>query len=563
MKLAAVKLQRFKGVEYCHFPIGTLNVLVGPNNCGKTSIIQSIHFAFSTIQSLNISNKWPAKNQKSVTISPSELVYLPSNDPYCLGMGGQLRESAENAIEIEFTFDDGQQAIVVLRKGRITNVLVEPTNAEYARTLSTLDNPYSVYSPGLAGIARSENYVSDGILLRALARGDANAFLRNILYRLQNEQKNWIRFEKDLSDIFPNTEIVVSYDDNIDEYIDVHVSQDGKKIPLDLSGTGLLQCVHILSYYHLFRPRIILLDEPDSHLHPNNQRLLCSLLSALTSEHELSVVMTTHSRHVIDALADEAAFYWVESGNARAAAQEDQLDLLLDLGALDIRERINVPDTKTIVLTEDEGTRPIKLLLENSNFDLDRTLILPYKGITSLNHLQPLIQQIRSNSKAVILVHRDRDFLDSDEIENWKVGVRSLGVEPFVTKHVDIEGYFVSESVLRELEKSVTGFDLDTTNKEIVEEHKDEAVHDFVNGRIEVERKNGNAAKINHGKLAVSANKRFRENPLALIKGKRKQKWYRHYFQEKFNLRFDNEIDKSLVKDENLAELGRRIYGKL
>ncbi len=492
MALTTVTIQRFKNVNDCHFPIDKLNVLIGPNNCGKTSIIQSIHFAFSTIQSLNISKKWPPKRLKTVTINPNELVYLPSNDPYCLGMGGQLREDPKSAIEVEFSFDDGQQAKVVLRKGRIKNILVEPTNSEYARALSTLENPYSVYSPGLAGIARSENYVSDGILLRALARGDANAYLRNILYRLQRENDKWTRFEKDLSDMFPNTEIVIHYDEDIDEYIDIYVTQNGNKIPLDLSGTGLLQCVHILSYYHLFRPKVILLDEPDSHLHPNNQRLLCSLLSALTSEHELSVVMTTHSRHVIDALSDDAALYWIESGKASPATHEDQIDLLLDLGALDIKERISIPDTKAIILSEDKDKKPIELLLENSNFDLTRTLILSYKGITSINHLEPLIKQVKSNSNAAV---------------------------------------------------------------------KDEAIRDFVNGRVVIERMKGNAAKINHGDLAVSAHNKFRSSPLDLIKGKKKRAWFRGYFQMKFNLRFDREIDSTLIKDESLERAGRKIFG--
>ena len=561
MALTTVTIQRFKNVNDCHFPIDKLNVLIGPNNCGKTSIIQSIHFAFSTIQSLNISKKWPPKRLKTVTINPNELVYLPSNDPYCLGKGGQLREDPKSAIEVEFSFDDGQQAKVVLRKGRIKNILVEPTNSEYARALSTLENPYSVYSPGLAGIARSENYVSDGILLRALARGDANAYLRNILYRLQRENDKWTRFEKDLSDMFPNTEIVIHYDEDIDEYIDIYVTQNGNKIPLDLSGTGLLQCVHILSYYHLFRPKVILLDEPDSHLHPNNQRLLCSLLSALTSEHELSVVMTTHSRHVIDALSDDAALYWIESGKASPATHEDQIDLLLDLGALDIKEKINIPDTKAIILSEDKDKKPIELLLENSNFDLTRTLILSYKGITSINHLEPLIKQVKSNSNAAVLVHRDRDFLEPDEVEDWKVHVRSLGVEPFVTKQIDIEEYFVSEAILQHLENSIPAFNCDEAYKEIIEHCKDEAIRDFVNGRVVIERMKGNAAKINHGDLAVSAHNKFRSSPLDLIKGKKKRAWFRGYFQMKFNLRFDREIDSTLIKDESLERAGRKIFG--
>ena len=522
-----------------------------------------MHFAFTTMQSLNISNKWPSANKKSVTISPSELVYLPSNDPYCLGMGGQLREDQERAIEIGFTFGDGQEAIMVFRKGRITNVLVEPTNADYARSLSTLENPYSVYSPGLAGIARSENYVSDGILLRALARGDANAFLRNILYRLTQEPPKWSRFESDLSSIFPETEIVVSYDENIDEYIDVHVSQDTHAIPLDLSGTGFLQGIHILSYYHLFLPRLILLDEPDSHLHPNNQRLLCSLLSSLSTNHNVSIVMTTHSRHVIDALTDEASFYWVESGNATPVAQDEQLSLLLDLGALDIRERIRASNTSAIVLTEDRKARSLEVLLGGSGFNLEETLILSYKGVTNVHLLEPLIRQIESNSEAPIVIHRDRDFLYPDEVETWKVNVRALSATPFVTEFTDVEDYFVCERVLTNLRVPVPGFDYDAAIHDMVEHFREEAVSDFVNGRIDVERKQGNAARINHGQLAVRANQLFREQGTELIKGKKKRGWYRRHFQEQLGFRLDDAVNTLLVRDEELSNIGRRIFGNL
>lgn len=563
MRLTDASMQRFKSVEASHFRVDAMNVLVGPNNCGKSSIIQAMHFAFTTMQSLNISNKWPGANKKSVTISPNELVYLPSNDPYFLGMGGQLREDRERAIDIGFTFEDGQEATMVFRKGRITNVLVEPTNADYARTLSTLKNPYSVYSPGLAGIARSENYVSDGILLRALARGDANAFLRNILYRLLQEPRKWSNFESDLSSIFPETKIKVTYDDNIDEYIDVQVTQNAYAIPLDLSGTGLLQGIHILSYYHLFLPKLILLDEPDSHLHPNNQRLLCSLLSSLSANHDVSIVMTTHSRHVIDALTDEASFYWVESGNATPVAQDEQLSLLLDLGALDIRERIRAPNTRAIVLTEDKKARSLEVVLGKSNFNVEETLILSYKGVTSVHLLEPLIRQIQSHCDATIIVHRDRDFLDPDEVETWKVQVRALNAAPFVTQFTDVDEYFVSESVLTNLRMPVPGFDYNSSTQNMVEHFREEAVRDFVNGRIDIERKKGNAARIDHGQLAVRANQMFRERSTELIKGKKKRSWYRQHFQEQYDTRLEDVINNSLVRDEELSIVGRRIFGNL
>jgi hypothetical protein len=513
------------------------------------------------MQSLNISNKWPSANQRGVTVSPNELIYQPSNDPYALGMGGQLREDAAKAIEIEFTFDDGEVTKMIYRKGRITNVLIEPENTNYAKRLSTLDQPYSVYSPGLAGIARSETHVSDGILLRALARGDANSFLRNILFRLKNQPASWTSFERDLSHIFPGIQLDITFERTIDEYIDVNIVNEGNKIPLDLCGTGLLQCIHILSYYHLFRPRLIVLDEPDSHLHPNNQRLLCSLLNSLVESNDLKVIMTTHSRHIIDAMADHAQMLWINKGEATLVSNEERLDLLVDLGALDIKEKLNAGNNRCVVLTEDKNIRGLEVILRNCNFDMSDTIVLSYRGITSINLLDPLVKQIRSTTQSPIVVHRDRDYLDPDEVETWKVGIRALNAEPFVTERTDIEDYFVSDHVLENLTEEIPGFDLGAVKDQMIRQCQEQAIQDYVNGRIDIERKAGNAARLNHGQLAVQANRKFREDPCSMIKGKKKRKWLRDYCQNELGVRLDDRINERLIRDELLQRHGRRIFG--
>ncbi len=88
MRLKNIKIERFKRLEGVDFDVEEINILVGGNNSGKSTIIQPIHFAFTLLQSLNISNKWPAKEKKSSTVSPTDLIYIPSEDPYSLGYGG-------------------------------------------------------------------------------------------------------------------------------------------------------------------------------------------------------------------------------------------------------------------------------------------------------------------------------------------------------------------------------------------------------------------------------------------------------------------------------------------
>ena len=82
-----------------------------------------------------------------------------------------------------------------------------------AKKLASLKEPFTIYSPGLAGISRAESFVSNGVLLRTIARGDANIVLRNILYRLSDERDLWADFHDDLCKIFGNLEIKVQYNE--------------------------------------------------------------------------------------------------------------------------------------------------------------------------------------------------------------------------------------------------------------------------------------------------------------------------------------------------------------
>lgn len=560
MKLTNIKVERFKRLESVNFDVAGVNILVGGNNSGKSTIIQAIHFAFTLFQSLTISNKWPAKEKTSLTISPTELIYIPSEDAYSLGHGGRLLEDADKAIIVGFTFDNGERINLTIRKGRITNLLVAPDNIEFAKSISKLDLPYSIFSPGLAGVSKTENYVSDGVLLRALARGDANIVLRNILYRLR-QKPEWELFEADLSLIFPAIRLDVQFNQSIDQYVTINVIEGVKRVPLDLAGTGLLQTVQILSYFHLFAPKLIILDEPDSHLHPNNQRLLCSLLSSLSIDRDVQVVVTTHSRHVIDTMYNDARVLWVRDGAVVAASPDDQVDILLELGALDVRENISKGKYRAIILTEDRITNLLGILARNSGFSLDETAILPYNGVTSAHLLKPLVKQIKDVSNASIIVHRDRDFLEDAEAKEWEKEIIKIGADPFVTAEIDVEGYFCTKSYIK-LIAEPHGIDVDLVSKAIVDGEKDEIVSSYINGRVDLARKSGTVGQLNYGKLGVEGAKAAERSPFEMMKGKRRLAKLRKVMHEAHQVRFEIMKDSTHPTDSTLETLAKKIFGK-
>lgn len=120
-----------------------------------------------------------------------------------------------------------------------------------------------MYVPGLAGVPATEPYRTPAALRKAAARGDANAVLRNILWSLRSDNDAWDAFSEHLSRVFPEIIVNSTFDPNVDEYVDVTIERQGIKLPIDAAGTGFLQTVQILAYTAKYKPKLLLLDEPD------------------------------------------------------------------------------------------------------------------------------------------------------------------------------------------------------------------------------------------------------------------------------------------------------------
>lgn len=111
-EIRTVRIQRFKNIDDALIDVTDLNVLVGANNSGKSSIIQALHFAIGLLQTIDVAERWPAgdRDDASVSVYPNQPLYSPSDDLYSLAAGGRLKESAADAIAVTLTLDSGNQA---------------------------------------------------------------------------------------------------------------------------------------------------------------------------------------------------------------------------------------------------------------------------------------------------------------------------------------------------------------------------------------------------------------------------------------------------------------------
>ena len=562
--LRTVHIRRFKNIEDAPFNLDDINVIVGANNSGKSSILQAIHFAIGTIQSLNLEGHLAAGKARKQTVDPTKLIYVPSDNVHALGSGGMLWESTDKSVQIDLGLVTGELLTLMVLKGRNRNIQVFLSDVPVARTIASLENPFTVFTPGLAGIAKTEQHVSDGVLLRTVARGDANIVLRNTLLRLWGERgtgEKWNKFLFDLRELFPSIDISVHFDHRTDQYISVTVNTEAGDIPLELSGTGVLQTIQILSYIHFFSPRIIVLDEPDSHLHPNNQRLICSLLTMIAKDRGIQVLLSTHSRHVIDALQRTATILWARHGTVEKVPSGSEISVLLDLGALDIKEQLITGRPTCLVLTEDDRTTSLKAVLESSGFDMANTSVRSYLGCTSPHNLRPLIQTIREvNDRTAIVVHGDRDYWTDSEITLWENGIRAMSVEPFVTKGTDIESHFLDRRHLAAINPGLSEDSANSLIDRAINETRQDSISHYVNGRCDIEKKARTFGQLNLGNLAAQAPQVYDSDRLRYCHSKTVVSKMKQLFQAEHGSNLSVQSSSQFLSSSVLSSIARRTF---
>ncbi|SFR13996.1 ATP-dependent nuclease [Desulfoscipio geothermicus] len=444
-----VKLENFKNAVDFDTDLDKINVIVGANNSGKSSVLQGIHF--------NILAEAVRRNSGRETVSQHSLLYLPSSDFTVLRHGTPYTNYSGNTSKLTLTsdtFSDGENAdsfSITISKGRnFENISIKcRPNNPFRQLVTSYTDLYSVYVPGLSGIPLEEKLQTKAVIRSATANGDANLYLRNILYYIK-ENGDLPKLNELINKIFPSTSIMLPYNPEQDLNIKVTINENGTSLPIELSGTGFLQIVQIMAYVLLFKPKLLLLDEPDEHLHPNNQLLLVDALKLLADKLNTQIIICTHSRHMLTALDDEAKFIWLKNGRVNQSNDSPYMySVLMDIGALDTFDKVINGTYSCVFLTEDEKVKMAKRLLTYNSFNMNNTLIVPYKGCSNTETAIQLSDFIhRSAPNCKVIIHRDRDFMTDEEVSRVNEKISGHNTIPFVTDGSDIEAYFIDPSHL-------------------------------------------------------------------------------------------------------------------
>jgi AAA15 family ATPase/GTPase len=520
--LNSVKIERFKNLTEIEIPLGGINLLIGSNNAGKSSIQQAIQFAVSVAQSTKQQNaRWEGERCPS-SLSSQNLIYSPLRDIQALGPQGRLPSSKQPPIKITF-FEKNESAYVAISKGKNRNISTAIQGKVLGTKLQNIESPFSIIVPGLAGIPAFEEYRPPSVVRKAAAKGDANSVFRNILLLLSKNIEAWKNFIEKFQLVFPEYEIFTTFNENMDEHINATVIHNKSTLPIDACGTGVLQAVQLLSYYYLYKPQLLIIDEPDSHLHPNNQRLIALLLKQLHEETGCQMLISTHSRHFFEAIKESAEIRWINNSSLIKDSDDSERSILMEIGALDKGDQLRNGEVPCVLLTEDEDTKYIKIIAESSGFRPGKYDIWSYNGCSNIHIALALNSFINKYApRTFVVVHRDRDYLSDADLVEYKEQLQKVGIKVFVTQGNDAESYFVNENHISTLYPQISLEranqlidDSLTATKDAV---KKKYINTVYNREVQKSYKGGN--KPNVGEISLECTRNVEASPRNYMHGK-------------------------------------------
>jgi hypothetical protein len=156
----------------------------------------------------------------------------------------------------------------------------------------------------------------------------------------------------------------IRWDEVTDRYITVTYHEQGRPKDFDIfsAGSGFQQFLYLFGFVLLKRPDVILLDEPDVHLHGSLQGALLNELHRLVEQGK-QVLLATHSREMITRLSPERILVLDREPPARLALAFDIYDTLDRLGSLDPSQLAMIQAYRRVVVVEDRADRDLLSVL--------------------------------------------------------------------------------------------------------------------------------------------------------------------------------------------------------
>jgi len=326
-----VRLYYFKRFRDETFNLSDSIILAGPNNTGKTTLLQAIAVWNIALQ------KWitergsksgsKARKRTGVAITRNDFTPIPLREMNLLWTdcstalykeelkeGQKLGMPRLMEIEVKWKGVGGDWSLKLEFTYRYPDLIhvriVEDTPME---VLEIAKNIQIVHIPCFSGIGIEETRYDKPYQDRLIGQGKPGDILRNLLLEVaQNKPEEWKQLCQDIKEMFGDKLIPPVYEGRpfiLCEYQPAIINRERKrglpKLDISCAGSGFLQVLMLLGFFYARPASILLLDEPDAHLHVILQKQIYDRLREISRSHDCQLLIATHSEVLVDSTSPE------------------------------------------------------------------------------------------------------------------------------------------------------------------------------------------------------------------------------------------------------------------
>lgn len=493
LEIKHIKIENFKGFEKLEIsPNNKFNIIIGENNIGKSSVFEAIQL-WKRCYDLSIK----ADDKGFYKSSAQSNLYLPFSDLYFLRVtqDRELFNTASHTCIITLTLtapkynEEFILGFEIVKPSSISNA--------YYKVRSTRDSCFANFSAHLsrvkiklskaifiyqtrpvANILAYEPIMNIGQISKKIEKGKSQEVLRNkiVIGRTPAQIKELQQKITEVVNYHFNFNFINQTKKELDEYIDLKVEVNGKNLDLHLQGSGFLQVAEIFSTItYVEAPlSILLVDEPDSHIHTTLQK---SLINKLKSINTSQIFVISHNDNFVGEAKEGELFYLntdVKTTGTLESVQLRDFDVIKKAlgGTILALEKINACKRIGFVEGDDDIDYIESLLdlynkLNNKNIKFHDVALFFQRGKDNLkkklDSVNRVLIQLLGRKPYVVIY--DKDFCTTTNNNEFSQSISA--VLPKNSRCFSHNGYCI-ESVLFEDIKILSKFISTKTNINIV-----------------------------------------------------------------------------------------------
>jgi predicted ATPase len=308
LRLYSVSIKWFRGIREGGISgLTDVNVLVGRNNCGKTTVVEAI---------LRLAPQLSGGQQDLLGRNRDGLVSDSRNESAVVVPGLWYRFDQTRPIELEVRLADGpekrglcyHEITVGQKKERPVykeKGVTQPRATEFLRGVAC-------FRPQDGRDRRIENAVWQQLL--ASRKDKALTKALNGVFDLGADSIH----------LLPNQSLMVGFEDHA--------------VPLDSQGDGTRAALRALAVLAMLKGTLLLMEEPESHQHPASLERFAQTVCRQAGEQDVQIIISTHSIECVRAFL---------KGAEAAGSEASVFHLTLDDGNFESR-RLDAEAVETL-----------------------------------------------------------------------------------------------------------------------------------------------------------------------------------------------------------------------